>query len=374
MALALLGLAAGLGGGLAARPVAAASGTQEREAELERIRGEIAQLTAEVERTKLRARGLEGELERVGLELSLQERRLAEAASAHALAEARMLESEAGIRELEARLAAERERLAARLTGLYRLGRHGPLRLLLALEPGEHLLAAVRLLRYLVGRDAETVGRFEELRARLSVERDELAARREEAAVWLAQQNRRRDELARLERQKTELLAGARRQGAVLADRALELADHARKLSSFLDFLYGRNSGALAGLPIQDFKGVLDWPADGRVTAEFGPRLDPRYGTRVPHNGVDLAGIEGAEVRVVYPGRVVFAAQFEGYGPTVVVQHAGRAFTLYAGLAQISVAKDDMLSLRQAIGRAGASLYFEIRVENRPENPRAWVR
>jgi len=375
----LTALAAALGGGaLPARPAAGQApeggGTEEREAELERIRGEIAQLTAEVERTKLRARGLEGELERVGLELSLQDRRLAEAVSAHALAAGRAAESEAAVRALEASLAAERERLAGRLTGLYRLGRHGPLRLLLALEPGEHLLPAIRLLRYLVRRDAQTVERFEDLHARLAVERDELAARREEAAAWLGQQNRRRDELARLERQKIRLLDGARRQGAVLADRALELADHARKLSSFLDFLYGRNVGALAGLPIQDFKGVLDWPVTGRISAEFGPRLDPRYGTRVPHNGVDLDAAAGSEVRVVYPGKVVYAAPFEGYGPTVVVQHAGRAFTLYAGLAGISVGKDDMLSLRQAIGRSGARLYFEIRVENRPENPRGWMR
>lgn len=360
---------------LGAQPaVPAVAGTAEREAELEQIRGEIAQLTAEVERTKLRARGLEGDLERVGLDLALQERRLAEAATAHALAQARVEASEGVIRDLEARLDAERRRLSSRLTGLYRLGRHGPLRLVLALEPGEGLLPAVRLLRYLVRRDADTVGRFEDLRARLALEREELRTQRGEAAAWLAQQSRRRDELAQLERQKSGLLEGARRQGTVLADRALELADRARKLSSLLDFLYGRNADALAGLPIQDFRGVLDWPAAGRVRNEYGPRLDPRYGTRVPHNGVDIATGAGAEVVAVYPGRVVFAAPFEGFGPTVVVQHAGKAFTLYAGLAEISVAKDAMLSLRQPVGRAGASLYFEIRVENRPENPRAWLR
>ena len=67
------------------------------------------------------------------------------------------------------------------------------------------------------------------------------------------------------------------------------------------------------------------------MTVGFGPRLDPRYGTRVPHDGVDIATVPGEPVRLVYPGRVVYAADFEGYGPTVVVQHAGRAFTLYAG-------------------------------------------
>jgi septal ring factor EnvC (AmiA/AmiB activator) len=30
--------------------------------------------------------------------------------------------------------------------------------------------------------------------------------------------------------------------------------------------------------------------------------------------------------------------------------------------------------LRQALGRAGPRLYFEIRVENRPEDPRRWIR
>ena len=284
-----------------------------------------------------------------------------------------MVESEAGIRELETRLAAERERLAARLTGLYRLGRHGPLRLLLALEPGDHLLPAVRLLRYLVG---ATPRRWAASRICGRASRSSATSSprgREEAAAWLAQQNRRRDELARLERQKPELLAGARRQGAVLADRALELADHARKLSSFLDFLYGRNTGALAGLPIQDFSGVLDWPVDGRVTAEFGPRLDPRYGTRVPHNGVDLATAAGTEVRAVYPGRVVFAAPFEGYGPTVVVQHAGRAFTLYAGLAEIRWRKTTCYRCARRSGARAVALLRDSRGKN-PENPRAWVR
>jgi septal ring factor EnvC (AmiA/AmiB activator) len=351
-----------------------AAGAAEREAELEAIRGEIAELQAAVERSKLKAAGLEGELERLALELELSARRVAEATAAHALAAARVAESEASIAALEERLAVERRRLEARLAGLYRLGRHGPLRLFLALQPGDDLLPGVRLLRYLARRDATLVGRFEDLKARLAVEREELVARRGEAAGWLAQESRRRDQLARLEREKERRLAGTRREGARLADRALELAERARKLSSFLDFLYGRDAGALAGVPFADFRGVLDWPVAGRIVVEFGPRLDPRYGTRVPHNGVDVATRPGADVRVVYPGKVVFAAPFEGYGPTVVVQHAGRAFTLYAGLERVEVARDDLLSLHQPLGRAGPSLYFEIRIENRPENPRTWMR
>ncbi|MFQ5350807.1 MAG: murein hydrolase activator EnvC family protein, partial [Thermoanaerobaculia bacterium] len=79
-------------------------------------------------------------------------------------------------------------------------------------------------------------------------------------------------------------------------------------------------------------------------------------------------------VRAIYPGRVVFAAPFEGYGQTVVVQHPGRVFTLYAGLARLGVRQDDIIKLGQTVGPAAARLYFEIREENRPVDPLDWLR
>ena len=58
----------------------------------------------------------------------------------------------------------------------------------------------------------------------------------------------------------------------------------------------------------------------------------------------------------------------------MIVQHAVRAFTLYAGLAEVRVAAGGVLSLGQVVGVAGDSLYFEIRIDNRPEDPRLWLR
>lgn len=345
-----------------------------REAELERIRGQIAELSSRLDRTRALAAGLAGEVERLGAELELQERRVAEAEAAHEVARARVAESEARIERLESELAGERRRLESRVAGLYRLGRHGTLRLAFSLDPGENPVAAIRLLRYLARRDAASVERFERLRAELAVERGVLEAQHREASVWVEQQAARRDELARLEGRKATLLAGTRTESRELTIRAIELTQRAERLSTLLDALYGRDAEALTDRPIQEFRGLLDWPARGRVSVGFGPRLDPRYGTRVPHDGVDLATVPGEPVHLVYPGRVVYAADFEGYGPTVVVQHAGRAFTLYAGLQAVSVARDDLLSLNAVLGRAGETLYFEIRIDNRPEDPERWAR
>lgn len=351
-----------------------AGSAAERETELREVRAEIARLSTELDDLAVRAYGIQGALEKAGLERRIQEQRVREAAAAARLAAERVGEAESRVAALEDELAGERRRLERRLAGLYRVGRHGHARLVFALAPEADPLPAIRLLRYLVKRDASSIERFERLRTELDGERLDLVARREEAAAWLAQQSARRDELVRLERRQAALLGATRREESRVAERALELADRETQLAAFVDTLYSRSTAPLSGRPMTEFRGLLEWPVRGRIATGFGPRLDPRYKTRVPHHGVELETAPGAEVVAIYPGRVVFAAPFSGYGPTVVVQHAGKVFSLYAGLGSITVARDALVSLRQALGRAGHRLYFEIRVENRPEDPKRWIR
>ena len=275
---------------------------------------------------------------------------------------------------LEGKLVELRGQLRRSLVGLYRLGRHGYLRLFLSLKPNQSLLPGIRLLRLIARRDGETLDRFRATRTQLEFERGQLAAGRRELEAWVRREEERRRGLVALRARQVELLAGAQSEGRRLAARTGALREKERKLSALLDFLYGRVPDALAGRPMQGFRGVLDWPVRGRVTAGFGPRLDPRYGTRVPHNGVDIAAAKGSEVRAIYPGKVIYAAPFEGYGQAVVLHHAGRVLTLYAGLERVRVAKDDVVKLNTVLGAAGGTVYFEIRVENRPEDPALWLR
>lgn len=346
-----------------------------RERDLAEIRREIARLEGELRAARARERSLAERLEAAELDLALQERRVAEAAAARQVAEERVAEAAAAVARLGEELDAARASLRRRLTGLYRLGSEGQLRLLLAAEPGSNLPAAVRLLRFLVRRDARAVGRYVEARERLVAERARLEEERSEVARWLAEAQDRRRELAAARARQARLLERARAEREELASRAEGLIDKERKLSNLVDFLYGRAGAPLGGRPIQEFRGVLDWPVAGRVTVPFGPRTDPRYRTEVPHNGVEIDPERGAAaVRAVYPGKVLYAAPFQGYGPTVIVHHAGRAFTLYAGLGELRVGEGDVLELGDLVGTAAGPLYFEIRSENLPEDPDDWLR
>jgi septal ring factor EnvC (AmiA/AmiB activator) len=341
-----------------------------REAELLRIRREIEGLQKRLADTRNRQEGLGGELQRTRLELELQESQLAEATAALELAAARATAAEAKVEELKVALAGTRKDLRRRLHGLYRLGRQGYVRLFLSLEPGENLLPAIRQLRFLVRRDQISVERFVATREELAEQRLHLEAQHQAMAQWQQQETERRDGLVRLRRRQERLLAQLEAERKRLASRTDALQEKELKLVRLINSLASESS--LSGTPIQDFRGVLDWPAPGEIVGRFGPRRDPRYNTEVPHSGIDMI-VESPEVRAVYPGEVLFAAHFEGYGQMVVVHHAGRVFTLYAKLSELRVEKGDVVSLGAVLGAAD-ELYFEIRHENQAEDPLLWLR
>ncbi len=360
---------------LASLLLAQAPAGSSREQDLTAIRREVARLQGELRRARSREHTLEERLATAELDLRLQEERVAEATAARGEAERRVTETGAAVERLTATLEEARRSLRRRLAGLYRLGRDGHLRLLLAVRPGPDLPAAIRLLRFLVRRDAGAVDRYLESKSHLETERDHLVAQQQEVERWVAEAETRRNALAAARSRQARLLARARSERRRLAAKAEGLVDKEHKLANLLDFLYGRTTTPLSGQPIEQFRGVLDWPLQGKVTLGFGPRRDPHYQTEIPHNGIEIAPrSEGESVRTIYPGKVLYAAPFEGYGPTVVVHHAGRVFTLYAGLESLRVHPGDVLQLGDTVGAASRRIYFEIRRENRPEDPMEWLR
>lgn len=354
--------------------VAGAGERPSREEELAAIRAEVARLEARLATVRERREGVAGRLEVIEVELALQEERLAEATAAAALAADEAERSAAEVGRLEGELGRAREDLSRRVAGLYRLGSQGHLRLLLALDPGGDVLGGLRLLRYLARRDGAAVERYTAARDQLVAERERLAARQQEVERWLAAEDRRRGELAAARVRQAQMLERLDAERRRLAAEAGELSERAERLARFLDLLSGQSGGGPSGVPIQELRGVLDWPAAGEVTAAFGFRLDPRYRTRIPHNGLTIATRRGDAVRAVYPGEVLFAAPFQGYGPTAVVLHPGRVFSLYAGLDELAVEPRQAVALGEPLGRAGESLYFEIRVGDKPQDPRHWLR
>ena len=133
-------------------------------------------------------------------------------------------------------------------------------------------------------------------------------------------------------------------------------------------------STALAPSPME-----LASPVDSTapvVTSPFGLREDPFDGHLARHEGVDLAGAEGALVRAVAGGVVRRAGARGGYGSAVEIDHGDGVTTIYAHASELLVHDGERVTQGQPIARVGhtgratgAHLHFEVRVGNTPVPP-----
>ncbi len=119
-------------------------------------------------------------------------------------------------------------------------------------------------------------------------------------------------------------------------------------------------------------------PVSGDPTSEFGTRRIFNGEPRAPHAGIDLHADSGTPVVVAGPGRVALAADLYYSGGTVIVDHGGGLFTVYAHLSKIeakegaTVAAGDAVGLSGATGRVtGPHLHWGAKVGETIFDPRA---
>jgi septal ring factor EnvC (AmiA/AmiB activator) len=213
---------------------------------------------------------------------------------------------------------------------------------------------------------------LDEERASLSDERSRLASLSAETSRKAAALKAGRASRASL----LERIRGDREQHA---KALLELEDAARNLGRLVESFEG--SPARFPMDVRKFRGLLDWPAAGSVSAGFGTVVHPRFKTAVPHPGLDIDAVEGEPFRSIFDGRVAYAAPLQGYGLTVVLDHGNGMVSIYAHADVLLVALGQDVARGQEIGRIGESgslrgpyLYFELRNAGKPVDPSLWLR
>ncbi|MCU0230347.1 MAG: M23 family metallopeptidase [Acidobacteria bacterium] len=96
-------------------------------------------------------------------------------------------------------------------------------------------------------------------------------------------------------------------------------------------------------------------PVPGDATGIFGARRVFNGQPRSPHSGVDLKAATGTPVVAAGPGVVVLAKDLYYSGLTVILDHGGGLFTLYAHLSRIDVRDGATVAAGAALGLSGAT-------------------
>jgi murein DD-endopeptidase MepM/ murein hydrolase activator NlpD len=103
------------------------------------------------------------------------------------------------------------------------------------------------------------------------------------------------------------------------------------------------------------FRGPFHRPAGGPVSGVYGSQRILNGLPRAPHYGVDFAAEEGAPVREVAGGNVVFAGDLYLTGNTVIVDHGFGVSSTYLHLKTVAVAVGETLEAGALIGTVGAT-------------------
>lgn len=129
----------------------------------------------------------------------------------------------------------------------------------------------------------------------------------------------------------------------------------------------------------------LPWPASGSVISKFGKEYRADLNTWIFRDGIKISAAEGAPVRTVAEGSVIYAGPFRSYGNVVIMDHNKGFFTIYGFLKEIKVSVGDKLPVQGVIGTAGkdtqarsgtgkSAVYFEIRQGATAVDPQVWLK
>jgi len=130
--------------------------------------------------------------------------------------------------------------------------------------------------------------------------------------------------------------------------------------------------GAFASL-----KGRMSAPISGRVAARFGAKR----GDGPTWKGMFIKASEGADVRAVAGGRVVFANWMRGFGNLIIVDHGSEYLSIYGNNQTLLKHAGDTVKAGDQIASAGntggneeSGLYFELRHLGKAFDPASWIK
>jgi septal ring factor EnvC (AmiA/AmiB activator) len=344
--------------------------------ELERRIGEAAR---SLEEKQSSIRGIVADLQAVEQEESRIRRRMAALSRETVSLEERLAARTAEMEELKGRIARSEVQVRHRLAVLYKGGEAGALRLLFAADSPARAAEDQDFLRRIVRRDRELIAEFRgDLAAQEDLARQlaELHAQRQGALENLRQDQ---DSLRRALRLKGNLLARAKRDESELGRELKELRERAARLESLVKKLEsgkGRKYTPTDG-PFASQRGRLPWPVAGEVRVGFGRSRHAQLATLHESQGIEIAVVDERPITAVWPGRVLFAAPFRGFGQLLILDHGDGYYTLYAQASRLVRKVGDQVGGGEILaysGHEGArGVYFEIRHHGIPLDPADWL-
>lgn len=365
---------------LVAAAVLAAPTREQASAELQEVRGRIDRLKNELAQEGRKRSRAEKELAEVEQSEQKARRELAEVRRQLANTRKRQQELKQQAEQQRAEIEEQRSALSNQLRVAYINGDEEWLRVALNQQDAAGLGRRMTYYGYFSRQRSEAIELLREALAELELIQNEIAEKAEQLADLEVDAADKLEAIAETRADRAALVSKIRSnintkdaERNKLQAQAADLKDLVASLAKVMPKMPDLNAPPFAGKTSS-----LAWPANGPVLKSYG---QSRAGGRLKWNGVLLGAPAGSEVRAVYNGRVIFSDWLDGMGLLTIIEHGQGYLSLYGHnqdlLKQVGdiVAPGDVIAhVGDSGGQAAAGLYFEIRKNGEPVNPRNWIK
>ena len=306
---------------------------------------------------------------------------------------------------LNENLSAQQQQLSNLLRQQYMHGGQSYAQLILQNKNPSEITRDVKYFSYIAKEHAKVIDGMQENLVKVKELNNQTAAALQEVAELKAKQEAEKKELEQQKKEKSKVVKSLSKQISAQRGEIKKLSRDEKNLSNLVERLAkiipkkakkptkkksskpddddeniasneATPTNAYSGSSFATLKGKLRLPVRGDVTNRFG---SAREDTGITWKGLFIKAGEGADVKSVADGRVVFADWMRGFGNLIIVDHGSGYMSLYgnnqAMLKQVGEevnAGDAIAAVGNSGGNESNGLYYELRRNSQPFDPMSW--
>jgi septal ring factor EnvC (AmiA/AmiB activator) len=277
-------------------------------------------------------------------------------------------------------LSEQYQQLSNQLKNQYQQGQNSASNLLLSLDNPSTLARNMAYYQYLNQASANQMAVYRQTLNSLALVQQEQA----DLALELQQYDKQlQEQTQNLTQAKTKLATNLNQLKNKQASKAQRLASakadqiQAQELLEQIQVAISKANIQVANIPLVDAKGKLPWPLKGKVINRFGAS-NSAY--PLSQQGWLIAAQEGSDVVAIHGGQVVFSDWLKGYGLVIILDHGDSFLSLYGQNQALYLSVGDYAAAQQLIASSGksggntqAAVYFSLRKQGKPLNPKQWL-
>lgn len=354
---------------------------EESEAKLDKLKAGIKKMTNWLFQANDEKTGLNKELKKNELKINQLSKNIRSSRNLIELNKSELVSLKGQLEELKTKLKTHQRFLEKQIQVAYFQEDHSKIKLLLNTDNPQDIARQLRYFDFI--KDARKEKIDETLNLLQSIKKAE--SNIQQKTEDLEQQTKR------LESQKLDLSQTLKKKHQLLSKLEKDIKSNTQQLEKMqadqarLKSLLEELEASLVNItlpsdsaPFSQQKSKLPWPSHGKVVAEYGSGV---ANGKLTLNGIRFETKDNDAVTSVYSGRVIFANWIRGFGLLVIVDHGGQYMSLYGNNKSLTKETGDWVRVGETIAISSESttsqetgLYFEIRKQGKPLNPRQWLR